>query len=45
VNSVFSPGKTNMANVAHAICELVTNASTWEAWRGKLPVVVNAAAS
>ena len=44
VNSLFSPGSTNMANVSHFMCELVTNPKTWTDWRGKLPVVVNAAA-
>jgi hypothetical protein len=43
VNSLFSPGSTNMANVAHFMCELVTNPKTWADWKGKLPVVVNAA--
>jgi nucleoside-diphosphate-sugar epimerase len=42
VNSLLAPGKTNIANVAHFMCELVMDDSTWEAWRGKLPVVVNA---
>ncbi|MBI5868571.1 MAG: SDR family oxidoreductase [candidate division Zixibacteria bacterium] len=42
VNSLFAPGSTNMANVAHFMCELVTNPETWAAWKGKLPVVVNA---
>lgn len=42
VNSLFAPGSTNMANVAHFMCELVTNPRTWSDWRGKLPVVVNA---
>ena len=41
VSTLFSPGSTNMANVAHAMCELVTNPRTWAEWRGKLPVVVN----
>ncbi len=41
VNSLFAPGATNMANVAHFVCELVTNPTTWAHWRGKLPVVVN----
>jgi uncharacterized protein YbjT (DUF2867 family) len=45
VNSVFAPGKTNMANVAHFMCELVTSASAWASWRGKLPVVTNAGAT
>lgn len=42
VNSLFAPGSTNMANVAHFMCELVTNSETWAIWRGKLPVIVNA---
>lgn len=40
-HSVFSPGRTNMANVAHFMCELVTTPETWAAWRGKLPVITN----
>ena len=43
VNSLFAPGSTNMANVAHFMSELVTNPKTWADWKGKLPVVVNAA--
>jgi len=42
VDGLFSPGSTNMANVAHFMCELVTNPQTWSDWKGKLPVVVNA---
>jgi hypothetical protein len=42
VNGVFAPGHTNMANVAHFMCELATSAKTWAAWRGKAPVVVDA---
>jgi nucleoside-diphosphate-sugar epimerase len=42
INSVFSPGQSNMANVAHFMCELATNAETWAKWKGKLPVIVNA---
>ena len=45
VNSLFAPGSTNMANVAHFMCELVTNPKTWADWKGKAPVIVNAAAS
>jgi nucleoside-diphosphate-sugar epimerase len=45
VDSVFSPGKTNMANVAHFFCELLTDAEAWRTWRGKLPVVVNSQSS
>lgn len=43
VNSLFAPGSTNMANVAHFMCDLVTNPNTWSDWKGKLPVIVNVA--
>jgi hypothetical protein len=45
VNSLFAPGQTNMANVAHFMCELATSPKTWSDWKGKAPVIVNAAAS
>jgi hypothetical protein len=32
---------TNMANVAHFMCELATDPKVWDGWKGKLPVVVN----
>ena len=42
VDSLFRPGEINRANVAHFMCELATDAEVWAAWRGKLPVIVNA---
>lgn len=42
VDSLSRPGETNMANVAHFMCELATDAEVWTAWRGMLPVIVNA---
>jgi len=42
VDSLFRPGETNMANVAHFMCELATDREVWAVWRGKLPVIVNA---
>jgi uncharacterized protein YbjT (DUF2867 family) len=42
VDSLFRPGQTNMANVAHFMCELATDPGVWAAWRGRLPVIVNA---
>ena len=44
VSSLFAPGQSNMANVAHFMCELVTSPKTWAQWKGKAPVVVNAGA-
>ncbi len=45
VSSLFTPDSTNMANVAHFMCELFTNPTAWDAWKGKLPVIINAATS
>jgi hypothetical protein len=45
VSSLFAPGSTNMANVAHFMCELVTNPKAWNDWKGKLPVIINATAT
>ena len=42
VSSVFAPDRTNMANIAHFMCELVTSPEAWELWKGKLPVIINA---
>ena len=41
VNGLFSPGRTNMANVAHFMGELTTNPLVWTEWQSKLPVIVN----
>jgi nucleoside-diphosphate-sugar epimerase len=42
VSSLFKPDRSRMANVAHFMCELATDAGAWAAWQGKLPVIVNA---
>lgn len=42
VNSLFVPGTTTMANVAHFMSLLVTDPKTWAEWESKLPVIVNA---
>ena len=45
VSSLFRPDSTNMANVAHFMCELVSSDVAWARWRGKLPVIVNTSIS
>jgi hypothetical protein len=45
VSSLLAPGRTNMANVAHLMCELVTNPKAWDEWKGRLPVIINATIS
>lgn len=42
VSSLFKPDQTNMSNVAHFMGELTVNPQTWDAWKGKLPVIINA---
>lgn len=42
VSSLAKPDQTARSNVAHFMCELVTVPKTWDAWRGRLPVIVNA---
>ncbi len=42
VTNLFKPVSTNMANVAHFMCELATDPEMWDRWAGRLPVVVNA---
>lgn len=32
-----------MANVARFMCALASDATLWETWKGKLPVIINAA--
>jgi hypothetical protein len=43
VNHLFAPGRTTMANVAHFMCELVSDPGAWEQWKGRMPVIVDAA--
>lgn len=43
VSSIFRADGTNMANVAHLMCELTTETDAWRRWRLKMPVIVNAA--
>ncbi|MBU1567645.1 MAG: SDR family oxidoreductase [Proteobacteria bacterium] len=45
VSSLFAPDSTNMANVAHFMCELFANPKAWNDWKGKLPVIINATPS
>lgn len=42
VSSLAKPDQTTRSNVAHFMCELVTDPKTWDVWQGRLPVIVNA---
>jgi hypothetical protein len=41
VSSLAKPDSTNMANVAHFICELATDPAIFADWKGRMPVIVN----
>lgn len=41
-NPLRAPAHTAMANVAHFLAELATDRATWERWRGRAPVIVDA---
>ena len=41
-SAIFNSGTTSRINVAHFIAKLVNADSTWNKWRGKMPVIYNA---
>jgi NAD(P)-dependent dehydrogenase (short-subunit alcohol dehydrogenase family) len=43
VSSLAKPDHTSRANVAHFMCELVTDPRAWDSWQGGFPVIVNTA--
>lgn len=40
-SAIFNPGVTSRINVAHFMADLVTDADTWNMWKGQMPVVYN----
>lgn len=42
VSSLFKPDSTRMSEVAHFMCELATDDATWQRWRSRMPVIVDA---
>jgi uncharacterized protein YbjT (DUF2867 family) len=41
VASIFKPDHTRMSQVAHFMCELVADETTWQRWAGRMPVIVD----
>lgn len=39
---VLAPASTQRANIAHFLCELLSDPATWAAWKGTLPAITNA---
>jgi nucleoside-diphosphate-sugar epimerase len=42
-DAIFNPGQTSRINVGHFMAELITDESTWNKWKGQMPVIYNEA--
>ena len=42
-SAVFDSGITSRINVGHFMAKLITDKNTWAEWKGKMPVIYNAA--
>jgi nucleoside-diphosphate-sugar epimerase len=42
VSSLFKPDSTRRSEVAHFMCELATDDATWQRWRSRMPVIIDA---
>jgi nucleoside-diphosphate-sugar epimerase len=40
-SAIFDSGKTSRINVAHFISRLILDDSTWQKWKGQMPVIYN----
>jgi len=38
-SAIFNPGKISRINVAHFMATLITDAATWDRWKGQMPVL------
>ncbi|KAJ3160142.1 hypothetical protein HDU86_000978 [Geranomyces michiganensis] len=38
---MFKPQKTTIANIGHFMSQLVLSSATWNAWKGKMPVIID----
>lgn len=43
-SAIFDPGQTSRINVAHFMATLILDDPTWNAWKGRMPVIYNTAA-
>ena len=41
-SAIFNAGKTSRINVAHFMSQLIIKESSWEKWKGQMPVIYNA---
>ncbi|KAK9720908.1 hypothetical protein K7432_003856 [Basidiobolus ranarum] len=41
-HAFYQPDHTTKANIAHFMCELVVNSDTWNEWKFKMPIIIDA---
>jgi len=41
-SAIFDAGKTSRINVGHFMADLIVSESTWNKWKGQMPVIYNA---
>ncbi|MGD8396291.1 MAG: SDR family oxidoreductase [Candidatus Eiseniibacteriota bacterium] len=41
-SAIFNAGQTSRIHVAHFMAELITDGTTWDRWKGQMPVIYNA---
>lgn len=44
-SAIFNPGKTSRINVARFMADLITDETTWNKWKGQMPVIYNVSSS
>jgi NAD(P)-dependent dehydrogenase (short-subunit alcohol dehydrogenase family) len=42
-SAIFNAGQTSRSNVAHFMAEVITDDCVWNEWKGRMPVIYNAA--
>lgn len=42
-SAIFNAGQTSRINVGHFMARLITDDTTWNKWKGKMPVIYNSA--
>ncbi len=40
-SAIFDAGKVSRINVGHFMADLITDAETWDMWKGQMPVIYN----
>ena len=44
-SAIFNAGRTSRINVGHFMADLITDDTTWNKWKGQMPVIYNVSLS